>query len=301
MITPPSLHPGDRIAILAPASAIKREYVDGAARVITELGYEPVVMPTALARHGSFSGTIAERADDLRAAIADPSISAILCARGGYGCIHLVELIEPELLRQHPKWIIGFSDISILHAIAHRAGIVSVHASMCKHLAEFGADDDATHRLFDILTGTALPRYDVGPHPFNRTGTARGTLLGGNMATFMPLIGTNIDLVKPGSILFIEDVGEAVYKVDRMMYQLRVSGRLHSLAGLIVGQFTEYNRDVANDLDIYDVVARATADCSFPIAFDFPIGHIDANQPIPEGATATLSVTPAGASLTLTP
>lgn len=297
MTTPPYLRPGDRIAILAPASAIKREYVDGAARVIAVLGYEPVVMPTAIAKHGSYSGTIAERAADLRTAFTDDSIKAIMCARGGYGCVQLAEHISLKLLRQHPKWLIGFSDISILHAMMHEAGVKSIHASMCKHLTEFGADNEATRRLFNILTGTEKPHYHVAPHPFNHLGTATGPLLGGNMATFMPLIGSRLDIVKPGCILFIEDVGEAVYKVDRMMYQLRVSGKLNDISALIVGQFTEYDRDTVNDLDIYDVVNAATLDCAIPIAFNFPIGHIDQNQPLIEGATATLAVTAEDATL----
>lgn len=297
MTTPPSLRPGDRIALLAPASAIKREYVDGAARVVAELGYEPVILPTATAKHGSYSGTIAERAADLRTAFSDNSIKAIMCARGGYGCIQLAEHISPELLRQHPKWLIGFSDITILHAMQHQAGVKSIHASMCKHLTEFGTDNETTRRLFDILTGTKMPRYHVPPHRFNHHGTATGPLLGGNMATFMPLIGSRLDIVKPGCILFIEDVGEAVYKIDRMMHQLRVSGKLNCIAALIVGQFTEYDRDTVNDLDIYDVVNAATLDCAIPIAFNFPIGHIDQNQPLIEGATTTLAVTSEGASL----
>ena len=297
MIRPRPLKKGDRIALLSPASIINPDYVDGAARTIATLGYEPVVMPHTLGRHGSYSGTTAERLADLTAALTDPTIRAIICSRGGYGAVHLLDALSKLPLTADPKWLVGFSDISALHALMASQRIMSVHASMAKQLAE-GPDTRPTRLLLDILGGNGVTlEWSATPEAPNRPGEATGTLRGGNMAVLEGLAGTLFDNYPPDSILFIEDIGEPIYKIERMLYRLRLSGILRQLKGLVVGRFTEYTTD-PNDATMERMIADMTAATSYPIAFGAPVGHIGSdNLPLLHGAEATLSVTAEGAIL----
>lgn len=289
MIIPPFLEKGDKIAIVSPATTVKTEYIDNAVEVLSQVGFAVEVMPHAKGISGSYSGTLAERLADIKAAFDDSEVKAILCARGGYGTVHLLEYFTKEYLQAHAKWVIGFSDITALHSMMVSSGVVSLHALMCKHLSELGADDECSRYLFDILLGK-LPEYEVQSHPFNHYGEAEGQIVGGNMAVMCALIGSDNCHLKPGTILFIEDICEPVYKIERMLYQLKLSGLLGNIKGLIVGQFTECRRDDRNDEDMYDMIHRMTAEYEMPIAFNFPVGHVDSNYPLIEGMKVKLSV-----------
>ena len=223
IIFPSPLIKGDKIAIISPASHILPEYVDGACRTITQLGFLPVVGAHCKGQCGGYSGSIEQRLADFNDALHNPEVKAILCSRGGYGVVHLLEYLSPDDIAENAKWLIGFSDISALHAAMAASGVASIHASMAKHLTKFGADNEATQALFGILQGQ-LPTYRIPAHPFNRPGTVTGTLTGGNMAVLCGLLDTEFDLLSRGDILFIEDVGEEVYKIERMLYNLRLSG-----------------------------------------------------------------------------
>jgi muramoyltetrapeptide carboxypeptidase len=292
LITPPSLQPGDTVAIISPASIVDPLRIEGACRALKQWGFTPRVMPHAAGHRGTYAGSQAERLDDLRQALADTSVRAILCSRGGYGAVHLLGHVEP----QRPVWLIGFSDISALHALWHRCGLRSIHGSMAKHLAEFALDDLPNSSLHAILTTGQQPVYDFAPHRLNRCGTATGELVGGNLAVLADLIGTPYDLLLADKVLFIEDIAEPIYKVERILHQLRLSGTLARLRGLIVGQFTEYQPN-ANHFDMEAMISDITAPYAYPIAFNAPIGHIDENLPIIEGATVTLTVTPTTVTL----
>lgn len=281
---------GDKIAIVSPASAVKPEYIDGACRVLEQWGFTPVPSAHCRNNNGYYSGTLEERLADFREALLNPEIKAILCSRGGYGTVHLAEHITADELRDNKKWIIGFSDISVLHAMCHNAGIPSIHSSMAKHLALFGTEDKSNEALYDILTGK-LPSYTLPSHPFNREGCVTSEIIGGNLAVLSGLIGTEYDLFLPDKILFIEDIAEPIYKVERILYNLRLSGVLSRLKGLIVGQFTDYREPDANGDTMYGMIQRMIAPYNFPVCFDFPVGHIDGNLPIIEGAMATLNIT----------
>lgn len=296
MIRPEFLNPGDKIAIVTPASHINPDYVDDAFEVIEKLGYTPVLSKHCKGAYGYYSGSEEERTADFLKALKDPEIKAILCSRGGYGTVHLVDKIHPHLLQKHPKWIIGFSDISIFHAIANKAGIMSLHASMAKHLSLHGANDPCTSTLFGILKGE-MPEYHEKPHKYNHSGEVTGEIVGGNMAVLCGLLRTNIDIFKKDKILFIEDVGEPIYKIERMLYNLRLAGILESIKGLIVGRFTDFDEPDANGDTMNSMIERMVAPYSYPVAYNFPIGHIDDNIPIIEGATATLIVNDEGATL----
>ena len=296
MIFPAPLKKGDKIAIVSPASHIKPEYVDGAVKVISQMGYEPVVSEHCKGEHGSYSGTIEERLGDFMDALHNPEVKAILCSRGGYGVVHLLEYLDAEDVAANAKWLIGFSDISALHAAMVNAGVVSVHASMAKHLTQFGADNYATRTLFGILQGEK-PIYNVPSHEFNKTGEVEGRLVGGNMAVLCGLLDTEFDLLSRGDILFIEDIGESIYKIERMLYNLRLSGVLPMLGGLIVGRFTEYQSPDCNGDTMEQMISRMVEPYDIPVAFDFPVGHVDENVPMLEGANARLSVTADGTTL----
>ncbi|MDE6119401.1 MAG: LD-carboxypeptidase [Muribaculaceae bacterium] len=290
-VVPAPLRPGDTVAILSPASAVDPLLIEGAANALARLGYRPRVMPHAAKKLGSYSAAEAERLADLRAAMADPDVKALLCSRGGYGAVHLLGQITPR-----PVWLIGFSDISALHALWHTHGIASVHGSMARHLALFPPDDPANRALAEILATGRQPAYEFDPHPLNRPGTVSGSLLGGNLAVLSGLLGTPMSLLKPDTIMVIEDIAEPIYKVERILHQLRLAGILPNLRGLIVGQFTEWEPD-RNYSDMNAMIADMIAPYDYPAAFNVPFGHVDTNLPFIESSTVTLAVTPATVSL----
>ena len=298
MIFPDFLKCGDHVAIVSPASAVNPEYVDGACGVLSQWGYVPIQGRHCKGRKGYYSGTLEERLGDFREALLNPDIKAILCARGGYGTVHLIESLSVEEIRDNPKWIIGFSDISVLHALYNRAGLASIHASMAKHMTLHGIDDYCNKVLQKILQGQ-LPDYDIAPHELNRTGVAHGEIVGGNLAVLGGLVGTEIDIFRSGKILFVEDIGEPIYKVERLFYQLRLSGVLSRLKGLIVGRFTGYDEPNSSGETMYGMIKRMVEPYEFPVAFDFSIGHIDENLPMVEGSQAILSVTENSVNLSL--
>lgn len=296
MIVPPFLKKGDKVAIVSPASAVNPDYVDAACRMLSEWGYIPVPGKHCKGRNGYYSGTAYERLSDLKEAMLEPEIKAILCGRGGYGSVHLVEHLPLEMIRSCAKWIIGFSDISVLHALFNRAGVSSIHASMAKHMYFHGIEDRCNMYLRDILQGEP-PTYKLPGHEFNRLGTAQGMLAGGNLAVLGGLSGTDYDMLKGDRILFIEDIAEPIYKVERILYNLRLSGVLQRLKGLIVGQFTQYDEPDSAGETMYGMIKDMTASYTYPIAFDFPIGHVDRNYPLIIGVNTTLTVNKESISL----
>ncbi len=291
MIFPPALKKGDKIAICSPAGPIAAENVEGAAKVLRREGWEVVVMPHTLGKNGQYSGTDDERFDDLRTALLDPEIKAVVCSRGGYGVVHLMDRLERLPLAENPKWVVGFSDISALHAMLQSKGVASIHGSMTSHI-KLGAGNEDNASLFGILRGER-PAYTFPAHEYDRPGIATGTLLGGNLAVLAELINTPYDLLRPDTILFVEDIAEPIYKIERIFYQLRLSGVLANLRGLIVGQFTDYKPN-ENYADMESMIRDMTAPYSYPVAFGAPTGHVFHNVPLIEGAKVTLKVSPSG-------
>lgn len=291
---PRPLQPGDKVVILSPASKIKPELVDGACTTLRNCGLIPIVSAHCKGEHGSYSGTVEERLTDLTDALADPEVRAIICSRGGYGVVHLLPHLTAEAFRRDPKWIVGFSDISALHAASVTAGVASIHASMCKHLTNH-PEDQCNTALMNILRGH-MPEYRLPAHPYNRCGEAEGRLVGGNMAVLTGLVSTPFDLLTGDNILFIEDIAEAIYKVERMLYTLRLNGTLARTKGLIVGRFTLYEPD-RDHKSMEEMITEMVADYDFPVVFDFPLGHVDENMPLIEGCHARLSVTPESVTL----
>lgn len=295
VIVPAPLKAGDTVAIVAPAGRARVGDVEAAAEIMRAHGWVPVIGRNALGCEGTYSGTDEERLADVRDALLDESVRAIVCARGGYGVVHLLDSLDALPWRENAKWVVGFSDISALHALLQRHGVASVHGPMCRYISADGGDNDDARELFGVLEGDR-PDYAVAPHEYNREGTATGVVTGGNLAVLSGLVGTPYDVFRPGTMLVIEDVNEPIYKVERMLYQLRLSGVLPRLAGLIVGQFTHYRPD-----DNYESMERMIRDMvspyGYPVAFDVPIGHDGRCMPLIEGVPVTLTVTADGVSI----
>ena len=291
---PAPLRDGDRIAIVSPSGPVDSALVYAAADTLRGQGYRVDIFPSALGKCGQYAASDSARLADLSAALTDSTVRAILCSRGGYGAVHLLDSLSALPLERDPKWLIGFSDISALHALLASRGIASIHGNMCKHIA-LGPDDEDNATFLAMLRGYR-PAYEFAPDSLNRCGQASGRLLGGNLAVIAELINTPYDVIQPGTILFIEDVEEPIYKLERIMYQLRLSGVLPRLGGLIVGQFTGYRPN-----DSYETMERMIADMTapytYPVAFNVPIGHVDHNVPVIQSAEVTLKVTPEGTSL----
>ncbi|MDE7180950.1 MAG: LD-carboxypeptidase [Muribaculaceae bacterium] len=307
-ITPAALKPGDTIAIVSPATIVREEYIDDAERMLRQEGFEVRVMPHAKGpASGSYAAGDKERVADLSAAWTDPDVKAILCARGGYGCNHLLMHLDPQLVKDNPKWLIGFSDVSALHALSARAGVMSLHAPMAKHLAMLPADHYCTLRLLEILRGGLPVTYRFGGHPLNIEGEASGRLIGGNLAVINGLASTPYDPFviaedngEGHPILFIEDIAEQIYAVERMLIRLHLSGQLDRLGGIIVGAFTEYRPD-RNFQDMESMISSLLERIGLriPVAFGFPAGHADDNLPLVLGSHATLRVGRDSATLTM--
>lgn len=305
IVFPEALAPGDKIAIVSPASVVKKEYVSGAMFRLQEIGYNPVIMPHAVdCSDGNFAGTRSQRLEDLKKSLIDKEIKAILCARGGYGCCQLLDSVPVSLVANNPKWLIGFSDISALHALWLRAGVASIHGPMAKHLALLPIADPSSQCLFEILSNGGFMEYDFPGNPFNRTGKSEGVLRGGNLAVLDDLSSTPFDMlsIRKGEkvILFLEDINEPIYKVNRILWRLRLSGTLKRIKGLIFGQFSDYQPDKNYDTMeqmIKEFISSSIVPNDCPVVFGFPSGHTDSNFPLVEGANVELNVTPSEVSL----
>lgn len=301
LIFPPYLQERDRIIILSPSSKIDKLFLKGAKRRLESWGLEVITAKHAGNSHGTYAGNIQQRLEDLQDAMDNKDIRAILCSRGGYGAVHLIDKFNFELFKQYPKWLIGFSDITALHNVFQQKGFASLHAPMARHLSVEPEDDFCSQALKDILFGHITNEtaqainankagfsYTCQPHKLNQKGTSTGILRGGNMAVFYGLRGTPYDIPAEGTILFIEDVGERPHAIERMMYNLKLGGVLEKLSGLIIGQFTEYEENFSLGKDLYSALSDLVKEYNYPVCFNFPVGHVTMNLPLINGAEVTL-------------
>ena len=286
---PKFLQIGDEIRILSPSGYVQPEYIDGAKRVLSDWGFNPTEGKFAREQCGRFAGTQEQRAHDLQEALDDLNVKAILCSRGGYGLAQIIDKIDWSSFQKNPKWIIGFSDISVLHNAASALGICSLHSIMAKHLTELFANSQPVIQLKNILLGE-LPVYALSSHPLNKAGKAEGKLVGGNLSVLMGLRGSRFDLNYENNILFIEDVGEKPYHIDRMIQNLRLSGVFSQISGLIVGQFSDSEEDSLMLATIYELIYNAVKEYDIPVCFDFPVGHVDENLPLIVNANICLDI-----------
>ena len=303
---PASLKPGDKVAIISPASTPGDQNPEKAAATLRAWGLVPVIGQHALAKCHAYAGTIDERCADLRWALNDPDIKAIICTRGGYGAAMLLDPMTHEDFSRHPKWIVGYSDITALHSAMVCSGVMSLHANMGGALGERGANDSINLMLRDVLMGN-MPTYTVPSHPLNKMGTASGIVIGGNMAVFTNIGGSrgwdflDRDNIRGRDIiLFFEDVSESMPRVNSMLQALRLKGVLDRVKGIIVGRFTEYEpRDGYTDMN--EMLSETLNKYGIPVCYDFPASHDESwNYPMIEGCPATLTVAADGVTLQFT-
>lgn len=278
-----------KIRIISPSGVINPDYIEGATHVLRTWGFDVTEGRFARAAYGRFAGTDEERTADLQSALNDKELDAVLCSRGGYGLARIIDKIDFSELKQYPKWIIGFSDVTVLHNVLFNMNIPSIHGIMAKHLTELTVDSLPADFLRKILIGE-YPFYEIPAVPENRNGAANGKLIGGNLSVLMGLRGSSYDLHYKNAILFIEDVGEQLYHVDRMLQNLRLGGVLARLSGLIVGHFTDCGEDPLMKMSLREMVLNAVADYDFPVCFGFPSGHEDVNYPLILGREVQLNV-----------
>ena len=288
---PPFLLKGDKVTVISPSSIIEPEILKGGIQSLKAWGLKVSKGRFVSAKYGNFSGTVQQRLGDLQRAMDDPDCKAIFCSRGGYGANNLLGMMDFTKFRQCPKWLIGFSDITALHCRIQSEGFASLHAPMLKHLLEEGKEDFCNKAIHDILFGVnAQQRYQCEGNPLNHTGKAEGVIRGGNMAVWHGLIGTPYDINPKGTILFVEDVGEKPHAIERMFYNLQLSGFLDELSGLIICQFTEFEEHKQLGKELYPALADMLKEYYYPICFGFPVGHVPMNLPIIEGAKVELKV-----------
>lgn len=291
MTQPTFLQPGDKIALVSPAYHAPEENVAKAAEVLHRWGFDVVVEGDAGRTFaGRYAGTPEERAADLLRAFEDPSVKAILCNRGGYGALHLLDRLSPDTFSAHPKWLVGFSDITTLHGLLSHAGVMSIHGTMSNFLAAGGQDETST-RLRDLLLGR-FPHYKLPAHPANLPGHACGTLVGGNLTTLTPLLGTSADpTARQDIILFLEEVEETYHNIDRQVNILRNAGVLSRCRGIILGDFTDCNADLDYP-GVEEMLRPYLEPLGIPVLCGFPAGHGPVNLPLVLGATVSLDVRP---------
>jgi muramoyltetrapeptide carboxypeptidase len=291
IIVPPGLKKGDTIGITCPSGHLPIERTIIARQTLESWGYKVVIGSTVGSSHFYFSETDDRRLYDLQSMLDDDNIKAILMGRGGYGLSRIIDKIDFTRFQQNPKWICGFSDITVLHShIQSRFGIATLHCPMCGAFKMDTVHNEDILSLQKAWTGQALFN-EFASNEHNRTGSAKGKLVGGNLAILAHLSGSVSQIDTDGKILFIEDVGEYLYNIDRMLLNLKRAGSLSKLKGLICGGFTDM-KDTARPFgqDIYEIIKEKVAEYNFPVCFDFPAGHIDINFTIQLGMEHELSV-----------
>lgn len=282
---PQFLKKGDEVAVVSPAGRTDTELIDAGIAILQSWGLKPTPMPHVYGTFHQYSGSDWNRIDDLQEAINNPQYKAIICTRGGYGSSRIVDKIDFSPLLENPKWLVGFSDITVLHAHLHRMRIETIHGSMLKNF-HHGAET-VKEALFGTLTG-----YEIAGHPLNRPGNAIGAITGGNLTLINNLLATPSEIITMGKILFIEDLNEQLYHLDRLMTQLRRAKKLENLAALIVGQFHEMKDSdtIPFGKTVEEIIYNAVEEYHYPVCFNFPAGHVDDNRAFYLGRKSKLTV-----------
>ena len=289
---PPYLKHGDCIGILCPAGYMALEKAQTCIQTLRDWGYQVKIGKTLGSQSQNyFSGTDEERLQDFQQMLDDDEVKAILCARGGYGVGRIIDQINFKKFKKAPKWIIGFSDVTVLHAHIHsNYKIATLHAPMASAFNDGGYENEYVLSLKDALEGKKL-KHQIQTHELNKRGTAIGELIGGNLSLIAHLTGTGSDIKTKGKILFLEDLGEHLYHIDRMFYQIKRSGKLSKLAGLIIGSFSDM-KDTERPFGktVYELIQDLVAEYDYPVCYQFPVGHEKENYALKEGVGYKLKV-----------
>lgn len=287
---PENLKAGDSIGICSPARKIPAEDIESAVTMIEEQGFFPVMGKNMFNEHHQFSGTDDERAEDLQVFLDDPNIKAVLFARGGYGTMRIIDKLDWTEFNKNPKWLIGYSDITVLHNHVHaQLNVETLHATMP---INFGKDLHSTESLFKVATGHAMihEASNEGNVP-NRAGTVTAPIIGGNLSLIFALQGSVSDLDTKGKILFLEDIDEYLYHIDRMMIGLKRAGKLSHLAGLVIGGMTDMKDNaIPFGQMAEEIIQSHVAEFDFPVCYNFPAGHDYKNYALPLGRSVHLHV-----------
>ncbi|OJX29026.1 MAG: LD-carboxypeptidase [Chryseobacterium sp. 36-9] len=295
---PKSLKKGDKIAIISPAGSVEIQQLDKTLELIRIKGYEPVLGENLYTKYQngySYAGTEKQRINDINWALNDPEISAVWASRGGYGCQHLLQELKLTEFRKNPKWYIGYSDNTVIQSYLLKKGFATIHGQTIK-TSSFGVTEESYELIFDILKGKK-PNYKIDSNPNNRVGETSGILVGGNLALIYALLGTPYSFDFKDKILFIEDIGENFYALDRMIMSIELAGIFNKIKGLIVGGMTNMGKENENkeyeesfDSFTYQLIADRVSKYDFPTVFGFPNGHIFDNRPLIIGAEINLKV-----------
>ena len=297
---PPFLKHGSIIGITCPSGYVSQDRVAYAVTVLERWGFKVRIGTTVGSEHFYFSGTDEQRLADLQAMLDDPDINAIIMGRGGYGMSRIIDDLDFKQLLSHPKWICGFSDITVLHShLQAMYNMPALHSPMCGAFKPETEQEEYLKTLFAALTGESI-YYHAPGSPFNRAGKAEGILTGGNLSLLTHLIGSASDVDTEEKILFIEDIGEHLYKVDRMLLTLKRAGKLDNLSGMIVGGFTEME-DTTRPFGqtVEEIIWDKVKEYTYPVGFNFPVGHQDVNYTLTLGVSHKLLVSESGATLEL--
>jgi muramoyltetrapeptide carboxypeptidase len=298
MKIPPSIKPGDKIRIVSPAGKVSEKHVFPAVEWLQKQGYKVELGKHVFASHFQFAGTDQQRLDDLQTALDDRETAAIICSRGGYGTVRIIRQIDFSKFVENPKWLVGFSDITILHSCLNSRGVATIHGVMPQYFFDNdGAPSENLKSLMQLLTGERVS-YSFKNGETNRSGKVNGELVGGNLSIISSMQGTPCELKTDGKILFLEDIDEFLYHTDRMVHQLKLSGKLDNLAGLVLGDFTEMkDNESPFGKSIHEIIMDALQEFDYPVCFGFPAGHDKKNLALAFGLNWELEVLEKSATL----
>jgi muramoyltetrapeptide carboxypeptidase len=298
IIFPKSLKKGDKIAVISPAGAVDASQMEKGIEMIKSRGFEPVLgehLYTRFSNGYNYAGTEQERIKDINWALNDTEIRAVWASRGGYGCQHLIQHLKMKGFTENPKWYIGYSDNTVIQSYLLKKGYASIHGQTIK-TSSFGVTDDSYDLIFDILKGKT-PKYSLESHQFNKEGNIEGELIGGNLALVYALLGSKYSFDFKEKILFIEDIGENFYALDRMIMSLELAGVFSKIKGLIIGGMTNMGDEKENksyeesfDEFAYKLISERISKYKFPVVFGFPNGHIKDNRPLLIGGQVKMKV-----------
>lgn len=291
MRNPDSLKKGNKIGIIAPARKIEMDELKASITVFESWGLQVELGKNIFARERQFAGTDQQRAKDLQSMLDNPEIRAIVCARGGYGTIRLLPLLDFSNFKKDPKWIVGYSDITALHAhLNQHLGVKSIHGIMPINFPKDGTENQAIKTLKNSLFGKGNT-YEFDRHKYNREGKVSGEIIGGNLSVLYSIAGTKYDIHTEGKILVLEDLDEYLYHIDRMMMNLKMSGKLQSLKALIVGGMSDMNdNSIPFGKTAYEIIRNAVKEYDYPVCFNFPAGHIENNYALVLGNNCELEI-----------
>jgi muramoyltetrapeptide carboxypeptidase len=292
MIRPSYLKNGDHVGIMAPAGIVEETDIEPAIKILQEWGLKTIKGKYLFENNGFFAGTDQQRLEDFQIMLDNPDIKAIFCARGGYGSVRIIEKLDFTLFLKRPKWIIGYSDITVFHIYLNNyLKCESLHAIMPKNFLKAYEDGFSLPALKNALFGEKL-KYIIEKNELNKPGKASGKLIGGNLSIICNLQGTHFEINTKDKILFIEDIDEYIYHIDRMMMNLKLSGKLKNLKGLIVGGMTKIKHTTPDyGKSVSEVISDIISDYNYPVIFGFPAGHIIPNYALYMGRNVKMEVT----------